>query len=312
MSVAVLAEGLGRREAEAGWERREMPAGDFEGFARFMTATYAGRLYAGPDLVTVPGDRVRWVSTDATYFPFTAGEIARAWLDTVMRRAGVTRLCVGELWTATQLGPALFFDPPADRGGEWVMVDVRAAYWTLYSRLAFDARFALREGTVCYEPGRVGVPEQDRVWVGAEKPLRNAAWGVMLGGPISYYQDGQARCKPNRTSPYRAPGLTQAVLAQMNALAWQARRAGAVMWLTDAAICRPSDLPGVIAAISSWGLRAAVKADGDGRLYGLGDYQIGEATTAGDHAERGGYDGLTPLSAEAIDQLGGLDECRLT
>lgn len=270
----------------------------------------AGRVFVNGDSLTVIDAHQRYVAASAPYAPYTAGELARAWLQSVLDRAGRTRVSNAQLVGGLRLSPALFFDPPADRGGEWAMVDVKAAYWTLYSRRALDCMFRVSTGFDWdpgnrgeWRPGVLTIPEGDLAWVGEEKALRNAAWGVMQGGNISWYEGGAIRSKPSR-SRYAAPDLVQFVLAQMNAVAAEARALGAVMWLTDAAICRPDQVNLIRDVLHArWGLDVALKAYGGGYLYGLGDYEIGDLETAGEHEQRGGYEGVTVLTSKTRERL---------
>lgn len=305
---ARLAADLRYERVEWPWiEYRDEP--DDEGaFAVSPSADWVanapGRVYVGADYVTVPALGLKYVHPSADYYPFTAGEMARGWLDWVLERAGRGRVEMGRLSSVAEVGPALFFDPPADRGGEWVMLDVKAAYWTLYSRVALDCLFGWVGGEIVYRPGQLAVPVEDRAWVAAEKPLRNAAWGLMLPGQLSWYEGGQYRSKP-RSGGYVAHGVTQLVYATMNAIAANCRELGAVMWLTDAAICRPEQAPAIASHIESyWGLNVAVKASGPGHLYGLGDYRIGELQTAGEHVDRPGHCTLAPFTDDNIVALG--------
>jgi len=306
-SVADLMDMVAKKDADEGWMRFAVPASYLDYLTGAAAAArFGGRVFCNGDSVTIIEDKARFVLDTAPYAPYTAGELARAWLQTILEAHGSSRISHGNLVGGSRFGPALYFDPPKDRGGEWVMIDVKAAYWTLYSRHALDTMFRESAGAVTHLEGALTIPEADRAWVGAEKPLRNAAWGVMLGGRLSWYEGGVMRSKDPH-SRYAAPGLTQLVLAQMNAIAAEARELGAVMWLTDAAIC-PAGAAGRVQEMleDRWGLAVEWKASGKGYLYGLGDYQIGAVETAGEHVERGSHDGLIPLTQTARERLAAL------
>jgi hypothetical protein len=290
--IGDLAAAVAERDRAGGWRRTVVDPDAFERLAAAAPFTGAERVFIG-DAITHVDTRRRFAPADAPYAPYTAGELAREWLRTVLWEHDLDRIPNRHYVGGQKLGPALFFDPPADRGGEWCMIDIRAAYWTLYSRHALDVGFRLNiDGTFSHRPGDVTIPTADLEWVGAEKPLRNAAWGVMQAGPLSWWEGGRMRSKPSR-SRFAAPGLVALVLAQINAIAWQARALGAVMFLTDAAICRAEDMLNIAAMFSQdWGLSSTLKASGTGYLYGLGDYVVGDHETAGGHEERGGFDGL--------------------
>lgn len=302
MSLQDLKDAVAKRDAERGWSR------GMWNLAPPKLADMPGRVFLTPACVTLVERKERWVDPGETYYPFTAGELAREWLGSILGRAGRERVMRGSMMAPKSVGPALFFDPPKDRGGEWVMIDVKAAYWTLYSRLPLDCIFGVvnDHDEFLYRAGDLYVPEEDKGWVGAEKALRNAAWGSMLAGRIEWWENGRMHSKPSR-SRFEARGLTQAVLAQMNAAAAEARELGAVMWLTDAAICRREDAARIGIMLSRrWGLLAMTKAVGSGYLYGLGDYWIGDSETAGEHTRRGGHDGLTRFTLPARDRLAAL------
>lgn len=269
--------------------------------------SHGERAYVGGDYLTLPRSHVKYVLADAAYFPYTAGELARAWLDWVLERAERHKIKHGRLAGGDELGPALFFNPPADRAGSWVMLDVKAAYWTVYSRSQLDCLFGWIGRSIWYKPGQLAIPAEDLAWVETEKPLRNAAFGIMLPGSISYYENGTHRHKP-KDGGYVAHGVTQLCYATMHAAALMARHLGAAAWLTDSAICRPEQAEAIDTMLrETFGLHAEVKASGTGRLYGLGDYRIGEHETEGEHTDRPGHDGLAGFryaDVQAISDLG--------
>src|SRR5690348_10250899 len=103
------------------------------------------------------------------------------------------------------------------------MLDIKAAYWSLYSRVALDCLFGVAiGGEIQYRPGTLLIPDEDKEWVSQEKPLRNAALGLMLPGVLSWYENGQYRTKI-KAGGYVAHGLTQLVYAQMHHVAAMAR-----------------------------------------------------------------------------------------
>jgi hypothetical protein len=302
MTVADLMERVAKQDADGGWSRYTREPDVIAQLAGPQPDhPYQGRRFHSGDSLSLPELRLRYVSMDSPYAPYTAGELARAWLQTILERNDTGRLSTAAYIGGEKFGPSLFFDPPADRGGEWVMIDVKACYWTLYSRLDFDCRFRYLHDFVEYNPGRIRVPDEDKPWVGTEKPLRNAAWGAMSTERIQWTENGVTHSKPAR-SRFRAPGLTQAVLAQIQAVATECRIAGAVMFLTDAAVCRPELLEPIAAVFARWGL-AWDRKEPPVYLYGLGDYRVASKPYVGQGIDRGSYDGLQPLNQATRDRL---------
>ena len=300
---ARLATVVQHHDDERGYRRVTV---DPETFTLPWLAWWPGRVYRSMDMVTVPERRLRFVSSTAPLHPFTPGELARTWLK--QTAADHQRRTLAPTLTdqdgMLKIPPALYFTPTHGRDGEWVMLDVRACYWTLYSRLPLDSVFRFRPGRApLFARGTVTISDRDRRQVGADKLIRNAAWGILRSSGIRWFLNGKAQQAqaPNRLG---TPMVVGAVMAAVHAAAREAIDAGAVCWLTDAAICRPDRVDAIRDLLRDrWGLDAVVKASGAGRLYGCGDYRIGPVETMGEHRDRRGYSSLLRLTSVERDTL---------
>lgn len=301
---------------------------DPETFTPDWVAWWPGRVFLGVDSAHIERRHLKYVSRLSPYAPFTPGELARLWLRRVMAARTVRSLDAGrrglplrfmpdglgrdDVAAGGQLDipPALHFDPPADRGGDWVYLDVSACYWRVFSVLPLDFPFVPPAAWPADsgECGHVWLTGEERAGMLGEKRLRNAVWGMLRSGALSWYHRGELVASAAASGgPFVSPGLVGAVMATVHAAATEAVEAGAVMWLTDAAICRPERVKAVAGVLRRrWGLPVVTKLAGPGHLWALNDYQVAGGVTGGGHVDRGPVSTLLPATAAERDRLAAL------
>lgn len=258
----------------------------------------------GHDLVTLERTRCKYVFRDAAYYPYSAGELARLYLERLARaQLGADRIRDAHRLrpqerAALAIPPALFFDPARGRAGPWAMVDIAACYWALATPWPLNIGF--EAGRLSWPRPAALVPPAEARAIVPLKPLRHAAWGTLRGSSLLYYREGTPAIVP-ALGPSVAPGLVGLVMHSIHTIAAVAvADFGAAMWLTDAGIFRPAQAAAFRGWLrQTWALGSRVKAGpAPGYLYAAGDYRIGQLRTRGPHLEQPALSTLVPATPE--------------
>ncbi len=261
------------RDLEQGWIRetvKSLPEVRNPG----LLAPFA-KAYMGEKSLTVKDTRTRKIVGGSV----APGEVSRLYMKHIMGEAeGLLAKKVPWRRDALQFldrGPAYYF--AGQSAGPFVLVDIKAAYATLYSRLALDVTYRPECNPPLLGIGRGKFYRVDE-WLEVKGP-RNALWGNLLRPRIREWRHGEPidDALPNR---YFAPDLTGIVLDACHAIALQARENGALSWAVDGGVFRPEEgLAFVEWVRSSFGLEAEVRAEGPGWLFGATSYSIGGCVT---------------------------------
>lgn len=176
--------------------------------------------------------------------------------------------------------PPLYFDGPIASSDDLVYVDLRAAYFSIYTRTTLDV-FYDGQGP----PRRGVVPFTDTDELGKFKLARNALLGLQHRRNrhgIDFGQHFTEIVPPHR----RRPDLWGLVMDALEVVAWSARDAGACYYHTDGAIFAHHDLAEdwIATVAERYRLTATIRASGPGNVLGLGRFTIGGATAGRDTA----------------------------
>ncbi len=252
-----------------GWERQSVPAIP-EIRDPSLLAPYA-HAYMGEKSLTIKDTRVRKVVGDVV----SPGEVGRLYLRKVMAEGELRKIHYRrEALQFTDRRPAYFFK--GQTGGPFVLVDVKACYASIYSRLCLDLTY--RPDT---DPPLLGLGNaafiRSSEWLSA-KDERNAMWGNLLRPRVREWRHGEPVEKiPNR---YFSPDLVGIVFDVAHAIAGKAVEMGALTWAVDGGAFRPEEGRGFIEWLSrSFGLIADIRAEGPGWLFGATSYSIGPVVT---------------------------------
>ena len=220
------------------------------------------------------------------------GEISRTYLKRVLEGAaqGDTKLLIARKvpWRRDALQftsrvPAYFFN--GQIGGPFELVDIKACYASLYTRLSLDLTYRPECSPPIFGIGRGTFPDRDE-WLKAKEP-RNAVWGSVVHKSVHEWRNGTriAEAFPNM---FYAPDLMGIILDATHAIALEARENfGALSWAVDGGVFRPGEGQRFIEWLSSsWGLTAELRGEGLGWLFGPTSYAIGAVTTADVRAGR--------------------------
>lgn len=173
--------------------------------------------------------------------------------------------------------PAYFF--AGQTGGPFALVDIKACYASLYTRLSIDLTYRPETNPPLLGIGR-GIFPASAEWLGAKGP-RNALWGGLLSMHGREWRHGQlfTEAYPNQ---YFAPDLRGVVLDAAHAIALTARETfGALSWAVDGGVFRPESAYAFVHWLGeTWGLIGEIRAEGPGWMFGATSYSIGPSVTA--------------------------------
>lgn len=207
---------------------------------------------------------------DQRDFPYPEHLLVRPYLRTIIWMAGGEKRKV-EHEELTRRESPLYFPGPSR--GDFAMVDLVAAYHSIYSPTSFDLDYdgihTPRSGSVRF----VGSEE-----LGRYKLLRNALLGTARAEWRTESDFGVIK-KVAVGGRWRRPSLWAYVQDVLMAVAWEMRLFfGAVHIHTDGYVLPSGDLTedAIEHLWKTWGLRAQVKAEGAGIVTGLGSWQIGD------------------------------------
>ena len=238
------------------------------------------KAYMTDSSVTIKDTKTRRVIGERV----TNGELGRLYLKRVMtngaeagnatllRRVPYRR----EAMQFMDRGPAYYF--AGECGGPFTLVDIKACYATLYTRLTLNVIYRPECNPPLFGLGRGQFPQVGE-WLETKGP-RNALWGTVLNptGPEWRHGEFTPNAYPNR---FFAPDLRGMVYDAAHAIAREATtRFGALSWAVDGGAFRPEEAREFIDWLdTAWGLTAEVRAEGPGWMFGATSYSIGPVTT---------------------------------
>jgi hypothetical protein len=256
--------------------------------------------WLSPHSLTVRDTKVRKVIGEKV----SSGEVGRLYLKRTMAQAleaGGNKMLAKRIpWHHSALQfedrlPAYFF--AGQTGGPFEMVDIKACYATLYTRLTIDLVYRPETNPPLLGFGKGNFPRVGE-WM-QEKAPRNALWGSTLRRFGGEYRHGEFFDNAFANQFY-APDLKGIVLDAAHAIATEARDTfKALSWAVDGGVFRPGDGYAFIGWLeASWGLTGEIRAEGPGWMFGPASYQIGGTLTedvrAGRAKQASPNDGLRP------------------
>ena len=223
---------------------------------------------------------------DIKYLPPSSGgltksELAREYLKYVLAEAkatGKVGRCPKSYEAYLKYPASLYYQPGPLNGrhrGQFAYVDISQAYWTIHRTATIDMSF---------NPGQwalMGRAEyRDVAEVSAYRELRHAIPGSLALGTMQLFRYGQQE-ETDFKGSFFYPGIVGYTMHVMHSIAREViDNFGAMMVLTDAYIV-PAQYADLVVDFlrERWGVEAIVKAEGDGALYGLNVYQVGNHRT---------------------------------
>ena len=216
----------------------------------------------------------------------SSGEIGRLYLKRVMSQAleaGGSKLLAKQVpWRKDALqfmdrGPAYYF--AGESGGPFELVDITSCYASLYTRLTLDMTYRPETNPPLLGLGKGAFSDREE-WMKLKSP-RNAAWGSVLRRKGREWRHG-VLIEDAYANQFFAPDLRGIILDAAHAIALEAKENfGALSWAADGGCFRPGEGQRFIEWLDlTWGMKAEVRAEGPGWMFGPTSYAIGPVTTA--------------------------------
>jgi hypothetical protein len=161
--------------------------------------------------------------------------------------------------------------------GEWVYVDLKGAYPSIYTRLALDMVWRPDDERPVLGVGRMAFVGHREI----TKPVHRRVGGILRATEMRVIRLGEPETRSTvGWSTYLAPDLWGVIMAVLHCVADRAVEHGAVMWDTDGGIVPADRADALIRAVEEqWGCVMRVRARGRGRVWGVKHWQIGEIRT---------------------------------
>jgi hypothetical protein len=266
------------RDLEHGWQRESVKAiAELKNPELLKPHAHA---YLSDTSVTIRDTKTRRVVGGG----ITNGELARRYLKRTMSEGaalGNPKLlrCVPYRKEAMQFmerRPAYHF--AGQTGGPFTLVDIKACYATLYSRMTLDLVYRPETNPPLLGIGRAVFPQASE-WLETKGP-RNALWGTLLNQTGVEWRHG-TRTENAYPNQFFAPDLRGLVYDAIHAIAQEAIHSfGALSWAVDGGCFRPEEGRAFAEWLAdSFGLTAEIRAEGPGWLFGPTSYQVGPLVT---------------------------------
>lgn len=286
-----------RMDAERNWVREAVTV--VEEFRDPALLAPYRRAFISPASASIADSRTRRTIGGQV----TPGEMARAYL----RRVLDGRRAVPYQRQATALcdrRPGYYFS--GARTGHLALVDVRACYASIYSRLSLDVLYRPESRPPIVAVGRMPFPARNE-WLSAKAP-RNAAFGNLLRPRICEWRYGVPveDAAPNR---FFAPDLQGMVIDVTHCVAQETRALfGTSSWAVDGGTIPAERADEWIDWLAErWGLTGEVRASGGALLFGPTSWRIGDTQTRDvEHGRPHAWpatDSIRPLPTRLRDEL---------
>lgn len=230
-------------------------------------------VIVGSGTLWYPKEKLGYVWEDVAYqgYSLTAGCFARSYLANLLEASGRKRVgwdnrCFGML----ERNPPQFVRPCK---GSFQGYDIKAAFWTIYSKLAIDFQYwgdKWGQGTTPYSL----LPD----WWGDDKLIRNAAIGCMRARSIGVWDGTGVQNRP-MYNKLLSPMLWGFICDLLNEIATKALEAGAIYYNVDGGIWREEDWQrgyDWAAWVDSLGFNVLLQYEGEGEILSGGNWRLGE------------------------------------
>ncbi|MCA1571031.1 MAG: hypothetical protein LC798_12060 [Chloroflexi bacterium] len=186
-----------------------------------------------------------------------------------------------ETFPMLKINPPQFFEAPS--GGDLTYVDIKAAYFQLYSPASLDLRFNPLRGV--FGQGIIEFLRTDEM--AGLKETRNVVTGVMRATARTQYSSGEWKKVPTYNR-FLAPELWGYLMHTLHAIAHEARQRFDVRYIATDGFIVPTSEADLLREFlaEDWGLETTVKCSGPGNVRAMGAYTLG-GTGSRSRAERG-------------------------
>lgn len=232
-----------------------------------------------------------------------ASELARPWLRHCVDVSGTKRTRIpwsNDQFSWLSIPQPLHLAQVGELRGEWAMVDIEAAYYSIYSALSLDLEYKRDRGTMTIRDVAFDGHEQ----IAPHKLARNMAAGIIRSTHRTIWEGGTVHEERSHNT-LLAPQLWALIADTMHAIARRAVEGyGAVFVNTDGYIVPAGHADGLITELADdWCLKASVRASGKAALQSYTSYQVGDHTTETNHQEMVPKSNLVDLSSQQVARL---------
>lgn len=235
-------------------------------------STYEG-AYLGTYSLTLRDKSRTFVATHHAWCdrPVSASSVARLILKSGLKLLGRKRI----FWNLKSKDllniPQPMFCKPCEFSEYLVYVDIKRAYYDIYSKLPLDIRF---QGLRAYG-GQVWMSDFLPKDLADYKIVRNSLVGVLRALTGSRIKKGKVDSRPNR-NPLLSPEHWGFIAHLLHALASSAYDFGAHYYNTDGAIfMSDDDAMKWVTLLTDLGFTPHIRAQGPGYIRSIGNYKIG-------------------------------------
>lgn len=255
---------------------------DYKSFMREKCYRDYERLVLGTRTISDMIGRSKYI--DSSVWPVTPTETARPYIRMIWqeqcarpkgprsswmgyKRVPWSRATFPMLW----LNPPMFFERPST--GDLTYVDIRAAYFQLYSPATLDLRFDPTRRV--FGQGMIEFLRTDEL--ATLKETRNTIIGILRARERTQCSHGHVSKVPTYNR-FLAPELWGYLMHTLHALAHEVLARFDVRYMnTDGFIVPTSEAPLLREFLAEeWGLETTIKGQGEGSVWALGAYTLGD------------------------------------
>lgn len=254
---------------------------DHKAFMREKSYRDFDRLVLGTRTISDMVGRCKYI--DSSVWPVTPTETARPYIRMIWEEQCAHRKTPRSKWMGHKrvpwsretfpmldLNPPLFFDRPSH--GDLTYVDIKAAYFQLYSPATLDLRFNPQRGT--FGQGLIEFLRTDEL--ATLKETRNTIIGVVRARARTQCSYGKVSKVPTYNR-FLAPELWGYLMHTLHAVAHDLIERFDVRYVATDGFIVPSHQAPLLREFlaEEWGLETAVKGQGEGSVWALGAYALG-------------------------------------
>lgn len=255
---------------------------DYKAFMREKSYQDYDRLVLGTRTISDMVGRTKYI--DSSVWPVTPTETARPYIRMIWEEQcahpkssrskwmGYKRVPWSrETFPLLNINPPLFFDRPSH--GEFTYVDIKAAYFQLYSPATLDLRFNPARGVF----GQGLIEFLRTAELATLKETRNTIIGVVRARSRMQCSHGKVS-KVSTYNRFLAPELWGYLMHTLHAVAHDLLERFDVRYIATDGFIVPTGQAAALREFlaEEWGLETAVKGEGEGSVWALGAYKLGE------------------------------------
>jgi len=265
---------------------------DYRAFMRDRRYVEYDRLVFGNKTLSDMVGRTKMI--DESAWPVTSTELARPYIRMIWNAQcarpktrqskwmGYKRVPWSrETFPMLKINPPQFFEAPSS--GDLTYVDIKAAYFQLYSPASLDLHFNPHRGV--FGQGMIEFLRNDEL--AGLKETRNVVTGVVRATARTQWSNGRVS-KVQTYNRFLAPELWGYLMHTLHAIAHEARQRFDVRYIATDGFIVPTSEADLLREFlaEDWGLETTVKCSGPGNVRAMGAYKLGEGGSRS-RAQRG-------------------------